>query len=256
MTTTISGSGRQLTSGDGWKAPKPFPVKLTILSLVAVLVAVAGVWWFFFRPTPVPPPPVDNTPKPAALSAVEVAGVGTLLNQFTISAHEVRGDISDGALKARITGSVSADGARGFGTLNAANIDGSTLLADGNVYIKGSPTFWSALGVQTNFPGWVHMAGGFFGDRIFFPSKTVAAALAPVETSTILDNTYTAGDNARAVFGANGIEKIHLDGYDVSVLPANDDGIVGTAQPMLDALGKPAELTRSGSAWTVAPPAP
>ena len=252
--TTISGSGRQLTSGDGWKAPKAFPVKHVSIALAVIIALGIGSWLMFFQPEPPPPAPVDNSPKPAALSAVDVAGIGTLLGQFTTTAHEIRGEISDGSLKTQIIESVSANGGRGFGTLNVANIDGSILLSDGNVCVKGSPTFWSALGIQTNWPGWVHLSPGFLGDRIFYPSGTITAALAPVEASRILGNDYTANKDSSAVFGSNGIDKIRLKGYTVSVLPANNDGVIGTAQPMLDAIGKPAELTNQGSVWVVVPP--
>lgn len=255
MTSTLSHG--KMTSGDKWKAPRPFPIRLAALALVAVLVLGFGIWWAFLRAEPPAPAAVDTGPKPAALSSVDTAGVSALLNQFTSTAHEVRGEISDGgALKANITGSVTADALFGFGTLNVANIDGSTLLADGVVYVKGSPTFWSALGVQTNWPGWVRIEAGFLGDRIFFPPNTVSAALAPVEVSRILGDDYTAGPDASATFGPAGLEQVRLDGYNVSILPADNDGVFGTARPMFDALGAPAALVRSGAAWTVAPPPP
>jgi len=243
-----------MTSGDKWKAPRPFPIRLAALALVAVLAIGFGVWWVFIRPEPPAPVAADTGPKPAALSAVDTAGVSALLNQFTSSSHEIRGEISDGALKASVTGSVTADGQFGFGTLNAANIDGSTLLANGVTYVKGSPTFWSALGVQTNWPGWVQIGAGFLGDRIFFPANTVSAALAPVEVSRILGDDYTAGPGATAKFGPAGLEKIILEGYTVTVQSADNDGVFGTARPMFDALGAPAMLNRAGAAWTVAPP--
>lgn len=254
MTSTLSHG--KMTSGDKWKAPRPFPVRLAALALVAVLAIGFGAWWAFLRPEPPAPPAEDTGPKAVALSSVDTAGVSALLNQFTTTAHEVRGEIGDGALKANVTGSVTADGRFGFGTLNVANIDGSTLLAEGVTYVKGSPTFWSALGVQTNWPGWVRIENGFLGDRIFFPPNTVSAALAPVEVSRILGDEYTAGPNVSAKFGPAGLEQIRLDGYAVSVLPADNDGVFGTARPMFDALGAPAALTRAGSAWTVAPPSP
>lgn len=256
MTDSFTGGGQRarLTSGDKWKSPREVPTKLLAAALAAVLVIGVGAWFLFFKPTP-PPPPVDDGPHPTALSSVDRSGVSTLLHTFANSAHEVRGDIADGSLKARITGSITADGQFGFGTINAANIDASTLLADGVTYIKGSPTFWSALGVQTNFPGWVRAGSGFLGDRIFYPANTVTAALSPVEQSTILGDDYTAGDKATAKFGTNGLESIHLDGYEVSVLPANNDGVFGTAKPMFDALGAPADLARQGAAWIVNPPA-
>lgn len=253
--TTASGSGRQqLTSGEGWKAPKTFPFKKASIALVAVIALIAVSWFLFFRPTPSHMVRVDSSPKPTALSAVDVAGVGTLLGQFTMTAHEIRGEISDGSLKAHIIESVSDNGGRGFGTLNVANIDGSILLSDGNVYVKGSPTFWSALGIQTNWPGWVHLSSGFLGDRVFYPSGTITASLAPVESSRILGNEYHASHDSSAVFGSNGMDKIRLKGYSVSVLPANNDGVIGTAQPMLDAIGKFAELVNQGSVWVVVPP--
>lgn len=255
-TDSFAGGGRaaKLTSGDKWKSPKELPYKLIALVAAALLAVGVGTWFLFFKPAP-PPPPVDDGPHPTALSSVDMAGVSILLHDFSVTAHEVRGEIMDGALKAQITGSVTGDGKFGFGTINAANIDASTLLADGVTFIKGSPTFWSALGVQTNYPGWVRAGAGFFGDRIFFPASTVTAALAPVEHSRILGNDYTAGDKAGAVFGSNGLEKIKLDGYTVSVLPANTDAVFGTAKPMFDALGAPADLVRQGAAWIVNPPA-
>lgn len=254
MTSTLSHG--KMTSGDKWKAPRPFPIRLAALALVGVLVVGFGAWWAFLRPTPPAPVAEDTGPKPAALSSVDTAGVSALLNQFTSTAHEVRGEISDGALKANVTGSVTADARFGFGTLNVANIDGSTLLAEGVTYVKGSPTFWSALGVQTNWPGWVRIQNGFLGDRIFFPPNTVSAALAPVEVSRILGDEYTAAPGVSAKFGPAGLEQVRLDGYTVSVLPADNNGVFGTARPMFDALGAPAVLTRAGAAWTVAPPPP
>lgn len=254
MTSTLSHG--KMTSGDKWKAPRPFPLRLAALALVVVLALGFGAWWFFLRPTPPAPVVEDLGPKPVALSSVDVAGVSALLNQFTSTAHEVRGEISDGALKATITGSVTADSLFGFGTLNAANIDASTLLADGITYVKGSPTFWSALGVQTNWPGWVKVEAGFLGDRIFFPPNTVSAALAPVELSRILGDEYRAGEDASAKFGPGGLEQVTMPGYRVSILPADNNGVFGTARPMFDALGVPATLVRAGSAWSVAPPPP
>lgn len=254
MTNTLSHG--KMTSGDKWKAPRPFPLRLAAL-VVAIVVALGfGGWWFFLRPEPPAPPVVDSGPQLSSLSSVDVAGVSALLNQFTTTAHEVRGEISDNALKANITGSVTADARFGFGTLNAANIDASTLLADGVTYVKGSPTFWSALGVQTNWPGWVRVAQGFLGDRIFFPPSTVSAALAPVEASRINGDDYRAGAEASAAFGPAGLERVRAPGYHVAILPADNDGVYGTARPMFDAIGVPATMERSGSAWTVAPPPP
>lgn len=255
MSVTTPARGR-ITSGDKWKAPRPTPVKLIVLALVAVLALGVAGWWSFLRPTPPPPAPVDTAPKAVELSAVDVSGVSTLLNQFATEAREIRGEVTDGSLKAKIINSVTGDGKFGFGTLNAANIDGSALLADGVTYMKGSPTFWSALGVQTNFPGWVHVHPDFLGGRIFYPAHTVLAQLAPVEESRILGDEYTANPKASATFGFNGLESVRLDGYTISVLPANNDGVAGTAIPMRDALGAPAVMERSGSAWTVNPPAP
>lgn len=254
MTSTLSHG--KMTSGDKWKAPRPFPIRLAALALVAVLALGFGAWWFFLRPTPPAVVAEDLGPKPVALSSVNVAGVSALLNQFTTNAHEVRGEISDGALKANVTGSVTADGKFGFGTLNAASIDASTLLADGITYVKGSPTFWSALGVQTNWPGWVRVEPGFLGDRIFFPPTTVSAALAPVELSRILNDDYQAGKDTGAKFGPGGLEQVNMPGYRVSILPADNNGVFGTARPMFDAIGVPAALVRAGAAWSVAPPAP
>ena len=249
-------SRSRMTSGDKWKAPRPAPVKLIIVVLVALLAAAFAGWWFFLRPTPPPPPPVDNSPQPVALSAVDVAGVSALLNQFATTAHEVRGEVSDGSLKAKIITSVTADGKFGFGTLNAANIDGNVLLANGVTHLKGSPTFWSALGVQTNFPGWVRVHPDFLGGRIFYPPQTILAQLTPIEESRILGDVYTASSKASAKFGFNGLETVHLNGYTVTVQAANNDGIAGTAIPMFDSLGPAADMARSGSAWTVNPPAP
>lgn len=253
MTTLSHG---KMTSGDKWKAPRPFPLRLAALVLVILAVLGFGGWWFFLKPAPPAVLVEDTGPKPVALSSVDVAGVSALLNQFTTTPHEVRGEISDGALKATTTGSVTADARFGFGTLNAANIDASTLLAEGVVYLKGSPTFWSALGVQTNWPGWVRIEPGFLGDRIFFPPSTVSAALAPVELSRILGDEYTAGKDASATFGPGGLERVNMPGYRVTILPADNDGVYGTARPMFDALGAPATLTRAGAAWTVSPPPP
>lgn len=249
-------SSGKLTAGDAWKAPRTFPWRLAVLALVVVVAVGAAVWYFALKPTPSPPPPVDNTPKPAALSAVNLAGVGTLLNQFGASSHEVKGKVSDGSLSADIHSSTTLDGQFGYGTVSVAGVDGTTLLAEGITYIKGAPRFWSALGVNANFPGWVQIEPGFLGDRIFYPTGVVTAALAPVESSTILGDNYTARDGAKAVFGPNGLEEISIAGYDVKVLPANNDGVFGTAKPQFDSRGEVARMERQGAVWVVNPPAP
>jgi hypothetical protein len=240
-----------------WAAPKSLPWKAIIGTVLVLALVAGGVWYAFWgRDAGKEPEKPFADPVPAALSAVEVAGVSSLLNQFTRSPREVRGTISDGPLKADITGSVSADGKQGFGTINAAGTDGSTLLADGVTYIKGSPTFWSALGVQTNFPGYVRIKPGFLGDRVYLPATTVAAALAPVERATILGNNYTPSDSVSAVFGSRGLEQVTLPDYDVKFSPADDAGIRGTSRPIFDAIGPTATLERVGSVWDVKPPAP
>lgn len=247
----------KLTSGNAWKAPRSVPYRLIVLGTAAITAVVFTIWWTFVRPKPeAPPPPPAAAAEATVLSAVDVAGISTLLNQFATTPREVRGDITDGTLKVHVIASTTGDGQSGFGTINAANIDASTLLADGITYIKGSPTFWSAMGVQTNWPEWVRINEGFLGDRIFLPSTTVVAALTPVEESRILGDDYTANQEASAKFGPVGLEKISLNGYSVSVLPANDAAVVGSAGPIYGALGTPAELVRNGAVWVVNPPPP
>lgn len=251
MTSVIPSS--QLTAGDKGRVKRPFPIKPVALATALVVGVVAVLWYVWLRPEPEREDAVA-APVPVALSAVQRAGVTELLRQFTDSAHSVNGDISDGTLKAKVAATVTADGKFGFGTLNAAGIDASTLLAEGVVYVKGTPTFWSAMSVQGgNFPGWVKVRRDFFGNRIFLPAPAVAAALAPTEDSRILADSYTVGDNS-AVFGGNGLEKVSLKGYTVTVLPSDDAGAYGTARPMFDALGAPAELVSVGGAWSVAAP--
>ncbi|TXH11028.1 MAG: hypothetical protein E6R04_03550 [Spirochaetes bacterium] len=246
----------KLTSGNAWKAPRTVPYRLIVLTLAGIL-ALVGVGVVFLRTdSEAPPPPPPAAAEAVALSAVDVAGISTLLGQFATTPHEVRGDITDGTLKVHVTGSVTGDGQSGFGTVNAANIDASTLLAEGITYIKGSPTFWSAMGVQTNWPEWVRISEGFLGDRIYLSSHAIVAALTPIEESRILGDDYSAAHDASATFGPVGLEKISLNGYSVSVLPANDDAIVGQSGPMFGALGVPAELVRNGSVWVVNPPPP
>lgn len=254
MATLNAPVAGQMTSGDKWKAPRQFPVKLAVLALVGSILLGTLVWGLFFRAE-------DSGNENAvaqsiSLTAVDVAGVGALLNQFTNTAHEVRGEISEGEITANVTGSVTADGKFGFGTINAANVDASTLLAEGGTYIKGSPTFWSAVGVQTNFPGWVKVDPNFLGGRVYYPAQTVSAALAPVKDSQINSDEYTANENAKAKFGPNGLETVTLPSYKISVLPASNDGVFGTARPMFDAVGNFATLVRDGSSWTVKAPPP
>lgn len=256
MSVPTSSSSPLITSGEKWKAPRPFPAKLVALSTVAVVVAVFAAWWLFIRPTPEAVVAVDVGPVPEELSAVTTAGVSSLLNQFTSNAREIRGEINDGELKAKIITSVTADGKYGFGTLNAANIDGQALLADGEVFLKGSATFWSALGIQSNVPEWVRVHPDFFGSRIFYPAQNVTAALTPVEDSRINGDEYIANDKARATFGFNGLESVSLPGYNVTVMPANNDGVFNTAKPQRDAVGDFAVMDRAGTAWTVSPPPP
>lgn len=240
-----------------WESRRAIPWKkvaaaLAVLAVVGAAVAGGYIW----KGKSDNVEQIAAEPVPSELSSVEISGVSFLLNQFTRSAREVRGTISDGPLKANVTGSVTADGKFGFGTVNAAGVDGSTLLADGVTYVKGSPTFWSAVGVQTNFPGWVRIRPGFLGDRIYLPAATVSAALAPVERATILGNVYTPSSDATAVFGANGLERVDLPGYNVTVTPADNEGVRNTVRPMFDALGPVANLERSGSAWGIIPPPP
>lgn len=244
----------QMTSGDKWKAPRQFPVKLAALALVVSLLLGGLVWSLFVRDTTsgISPQSAQSVP----LTAVDVAGVGALLNQFTSTAHELRGEISEGEITANITGSVTADGKFGFGTINAANVDASTLLAEGVAYIKGSPTFWSAVGVQTNFPNWVKVDPNFLGGRVYYPAQTVGAALAPVKGSQINADEYMANENAKAKFGPNGLESVSLPSYKISVLPASNEGVFGTAKPMFDAVGNFANLVREGSSWAVKAPPP
>lgn len=254
--TSPTTSSAQLTAGDKGRVKRPFPIKLAALAAVLVLALGAGVWYAWLRPDPVAVEvAVEETPAP--LSAVQRAGVTELLRQFTTSAHAVNGEIADGALKAKASTTVTADGKFGFGTLNAAGIDAAALLAEGAVYLKGTPTFWSAMSVQGgNFPGWVRLNPDFFGNRIFLPAGAVSAALAPTEDSRIIGDRYISGENS-AVFGGNGLERIELNGYTGTVLPADDAGVYGTARPMFDSLGAAAELVWIGGTWSVAaPPAP
>ena len=240
-----------------WESKRALPWRkiITVFAIIALL-AGAGAGGYLWKSRSGTVEEVTAEPVPAPLSAIQVAGVSSLLNQFTRTAREVRGTVTDGALKANIVSSVTADGRWGFGTINAAGVDGSTLLADNVWYAKGSPTFWSALGVQTTFPGWVRIRPGFLGDRVYMPAATVSAALAPVEQATILGDDYTPSADNRAVFGPNGLEKITLPGYEVTVSSADSPGVYGTARPMFDALGPVATLERSGSVWGVTPPAP
>lgn len=257
MTSVTSSPARgRLTSGDKWKAPRPTPVRIIALGVVIAFLAGFGVWWAFLRPTPPPPAPIVAEPTPHALSAVEQAGVSALLNQFAGSARDVKGEINDGELKLRIDTSVTADGRFGFGTVNAANIDGEALLADGDVFLRGPSTFWAALGINYREPAWVKVHPDFIGGRIFFPVQNVTAALTPVEESRILDNSYTANDKAEAVFGFNGLESVTLPNYVVTIRPGNNEGIFGTAEPKRNAMGPVWFMDRAGTAWIVNPPLP
>lgn len=260
MTTASVGaapsSAKQLTAGDKGRVKRPKPVKLIALLLTLLLVAGAGGGYWWWRSQQVQVVEVVEA-QPVPLSAVQRAGVTELLRQFTSSAHAANGTIESGQLKAKVAATVTADGKFGFGTLNAAGIDAATLLAEGVTYVKGTSTFWSAISVQGgNFPGWVKMDPKFFDNRIFLPAAAVSAALAPTENSRILDDRYFAGEHS-AGFGPNGLESVHLTGYDVTVLPSDDAGVYGTARPMFDAIGAPGELVWVAGAWSVAaPPAP
>jgi hypothetical protein len=254
MATLNSPLSGQMTSGDKWKAPRPFPLKLAIAALIGALLLGTLAWALLLRGKATEA--VAPVASPITLTAVDVAGVGALLNQFSTTAHEIRGEVSEGEITANITGSVTADGKFGFGTINAANVDASTLLAEGATYIKGSPTFWSAVGVQTNFPGWVKVDPNFLGGRVYYPAQTVSAALSPVKDSQINADEYLANENAKAKFGPNGLETVELPSYKVSVLPASNDGVFGTARPMFDAVGNFATLNRDGSSWSVKAPPP
>lgn len=246
----------KLTAGDGWKAPRSIPYRIILLALVALL-AIVGAGWVILHPAPEAPVVAEvNGPEPYELSSVDIAGISTLLNQFATTPREMRGDIAEGTLRVKVIASMTGDGRSGFGTINTANIDASALLAEGITYLKGSPTFWSAMGVQTNWAEWVRVEDGFLGNRIFLPSNIITAALTPVEESRILGDDYIASAEARATFGPIGLERISLAGFEVNVIPSNDDAIVGTAGPMFGALGTPADLVRNGSVWVVNPPPP
>lgn len=256
MADSFVGSSRVLlTGGDEWKTPKGFPVKHVLGALAGVLV-IALVGWMLVSIPRTPEPVVDDGPQPEKLTVVQTSGVSTLLHVFSTSPNEVHSIINEGVLKATAVSSVTGDGQFGFGTITVANIDATTLLAEGSTYIKGSPAFWSALGMQTAFPGWIHTDPEFLGGRIFFPAGVAVAILTPVESSRILGDDYTASHNAKAKFGKDGVESMEFEGYEAVIRHTNNEAVLGTAIPLLDGKGAHAEMVRLGTSWVVNPPPP
>lgn len=242
-----------LTSGEKWKAKRRLPLKLIAL-VGATAIAFAGVTAWGIRNKQAPPEVAVAEATPQPLTSVERVGVGALLNRFADTPHEVHGQIVDSGITANIVSSVTSDGRFGFGTVNAAHIDGYSILIEGAVFLKGSPTFWSALGVQTNFNNWIHVPDGFLGNKIFYSAQALTAALAPVDESRILGDSYEGANGTHAKFGPNGVESISVDGYTVTIQATSQEGVMMSVKPQSDAMGAVAELVRNGSVWSVNAP--
>lgn len=252
-----------LTEGDKWRAPQPRVRRRTVLAILSVLlVAALGglVWWLAVLTHPVapPPPPADSDTKP--LTALETAGILSLLDKENVGAHNMSGTVTANGRTLGIQLSYLADGSVGSGTLNAGGMRGDVLIHEGVVFMRGDQAFWHALGVGGPVPPpphWVLLPADFLGGKVFMAAQAWTAALRPTPTARLEGDTYFSGrEDASAKVGDNGLLSIHVGGVNADIRPITPAEVTGPATLLGTDRGPGVPMGRTPTGdWTL-PPAP
>lgn len=242
-----------------WRAPQSIDRRWFIIpaAIIALLVtAVATTMLIVDRDVP-PPPPPPPAPTAHKLSALEAAGVTSLLERQKVGAHRVSGKVSIGGRPIGVQLAYIPDGSAGSGTITAGGTRGEALLDQNTVYMRGDQAFWTALGVTgapPAEPGWVNIGQEFLAGKIFYPVNAWTAALAPNPQAMLDGPTYTTPGGSATIVGTD-ITHYSVAGVDVEVAPADNDQTAATSAALNNDRGPGSPLTRGQAGeWTLSQP--
>lgn len=247
-----------------WELPAPRAgVRIVraglVLALVWAAAAVPLTLWLALRTPPVEPPPQQRS-----LSVLETAAVHYAGQSLTNTAVELSSTVVSAS--ARLEVDQAVDFARGvsYGKVRSGSQSADLLTSGDRVLLRGTPAFWSTVGVPTSDPGWVEV-----GDRlgaIPFPLGEAIEALTPAPDAVVDSaDPGTAAMTFRngglvAVFSDTGVVELTVGERTAEVSRPGKDTLSKLASAPLSQIDKAAKLTGISGALTVSatpePPPP